>query len=104
MKWLRPDKYMDYYTLRKYVPRGNFEVRYTEKQEREAYFHPSVTKEPDLIWIPRDDGGVSKQEMRHTRKITAITDEGSTLDAKGNLVWNQDRAEEAPIWEGRIYW
>lgn len=104
LKWLRPDKYADYYTLRKMVPRGEFEINYTDKQEREAYFHPSVSKEPDLLWIPRDDAGVSKQEIRHTRKITPITDEGVTLDQKGNAVWDQDRAQKAPIWEGRIYW
>lgn len=104
MKWLMPYRYTDYYTLRRLVPREAFDIQYDEQTERDAYFHPSVTKEPDLLWIPRDDAGVSRQEIRHTSKVTPITDEGATLDQKGNIVWNQDAAEKAPIYRQRVYW
>lgn len=104
MKWLRPDKYVDYYSLRKLVPRREFDITYDEGQERNAYFHPSVIDEPKVLWIPRDDAGVSAQEIRHTSKITPITDEGATLDARGSILWDEDNAEKVPIYERRVYW
>lgn len=104
MKWAKPYKYTDYYTLRRLVPRQAFDIHYDEQTERSAYFHPSVTKGPELLWIPRDDAGVSRQEIRHTSKVTPITDEGATLDQKGNIVWNQNAAEKAPIYQQKVYW
>lgn len=104
MKWLRPDKYTDYYTLRHLVPRSAFDIEYSEEEERDAYFHPAVRKEPDLLWVPRDELGVSRQEVRHTSRITPITDEGAALNEKGDLVWESSKAVDAPIYEQRVYY
>lgn len=102
-KWLRPDKYCDYYTLRRLVPQGYAElVSYSPEKERNAYYHPAIASETPLLWIPRDQGGVSRQEVRHTSKVIPITDERAHLDEKNKIITNQE--EKPPIHEETIYY
>ena len=102
-KWLRPDIYTDYETLRRLVPRGFAEIEYSEEIERHAYYHPSIASPTPLLWIPRDTMGVSQQECRHTSKVIPITDEQANFDEKNNIVWNQEDARP-PIYEEKIYY
>ena len=101
-KWLRPDKYTDYYTLRRLVPRGFAEISYTPEVERDAYYDPAISSPTPLLWIPRDSMGVSEQEVRHTSKVTPITDEGATLNEKNKVV--TDREGNPPIHEEKTYY
>lgn len=102
-KWLRPDKYCDYYTLRRLVPRGYAElITYPHEKERNAYYHPAIASETPLLWIPRDQGGVSRQEVRQTSRVIPITDEGAYLDEKNKIITNQE--EKPPIHEETIYY
>lgn len=102
-KFLRPDKYADYATMRRLVPQ-HFEVPdYAPEVERDAYFHPSVTSTVPMLWIPRDDLGVSRQEIEHTSRVIPISDEESWIDDKGKLQWNVDKGMP-PIYEEKIYY
>ena len=103
IKWLRPDKYHDYYTLRRLVPRNIAElVSYSPEKERNAYYHPAIASPTPLLWIPRDGAGVSRQEVRHTSKVIPMTDEGATLDEKNNIITYQE--ERPPIHEEKVYY
>jgi hypothetical protein len=103
IKWLRPDKYCDYHTLRRLVPQGYADlVAYSAEKERNAYYHPAIASETPLLWIPRDQGGVSRQEVRHTSRVIPITDEGAHLDEKNKVITNQE--EKPPIHEETIYY
>lgn len=101
-KFLRPDIYTDYATMRRMVPKM-INIRYEPEEEKNAYFNPAVTSEPLLLWIPRDPMGVSRQEVRDTGKVIPVTDEGATLDEKNKIVWDAEEGRP-PIWERPVYY
>lgn len=101
-KFLRPDLYCDYQTLRRLVVQDHSHVTYTEEIERDAYHDPSVSMDTPLLWIPRDGMGISRQEVAHTSRSTPITDEGATIDDAGNIHW--DPETRPPIHEEKIYY
>ncbi|KAL8677127.1 MAG: hypothetical protein Q9186_006419 [Xanthomendoza sp. 1 TL-2023] len=102
-KFLRPDIYTDYQTLRRLVPRGFAEIAYDPVVERDAYYHPSISSQTPLLWVPRDSMGVSRQECLHSGKVIPMTDEGAGFNEKGKLTWDQETARP-PIWEEKIYY
>ena len=101
-KFLRPEKYTDYATLRRMVPRDFAEITYSEAVERSAYHHPSITSQAPMLWVPRDSMGISRQEVAHTSKVIPISDEGASLDDKGKIVWDTDT--KPPFFEDKVYY
>ena len=104
-KFIRPDIYANYATMRRLVPHGFAEIAYSPEVERDAYLHPAVTDESPLLWIPRDSMGVSRQECAHTSEVTPMTDAGAGFNEKGRIVWDRDALEgRPPIYEEKIYY
>ena len=101
-KFLRPDIFTDYATLRRLVPK-EIEIRYEPETEDGAYFHPAITSGTPLLWIPRDPMGISRQEVRDTGKVIPITDENARLDEKNKIVWDAEDGRP-PIYETPIYY
>lgn len=101
-KWLRPDIYTDYETMRRLVPKEG-PVLYDEKTEATAYYNPAVTTITPLLWIPRDPIGISREEVRDTSRVIPITDEGAFLDEKNNVVWDAQDGRP-PIYQEKIYY
>ncbi|KAH8602089.1 hypothetical protein B0O99DRAFT_499765 [Bisporella sp. PMI_857] len=104
-KFLKPHLFEDYAHLRRLVPTGlvDPDSLYDEPTAANAYYPPSVTAEVPLLWIPRDEGGISVQEIAHTSKVIAITDEGASLDEKNKIVWDEEGARP-PLWTPKIYY
>ncbi|KAM0208719.1 hypothetical protein ACHAQD_010309 [Fusarium lateritium] len=103
-KWLKPWVYADYATMRQLVPHeSTMGIEYSDEIERQAYFPPSVTSETPILWIPADPAGISKQEVRNTSKVIAISDEGCTLNDKNHIEWDTEGARP-PIWTEKIYY
>lgn len=102
-KWLRPDKFTDYHTLRRLVPHDFVDITYAPETERDAYYHPAIASPTPLLWIPRDAAGVSRQEVLHTSKVIPITDEGAHFDEKNKIVWDQESGRP-PIYEEKVYY
>lgn len=104
-KFFAPHIYTDYATLRRLVPHDLLDANnlYSPETEQHAYYPPSVTARVPLIWIPRDEGGVSAQEVAHTNKFLPITDEGASIDEKNKLVWDAE-GTRPPIWEDKTYY
>ena len=102
-KWLSPHKYTDYHTLRRLVPRGFAEIAYDPITERDAYYHPAIASPTPMLWIPRDQMGVSRQECRHSSKIIPMSDEGAHFNEKNKLIWDQD-AGNPPIYQEKVYY
>jgi hypothetical protein len=102
-KFFAPHIYSDYATLRRLVPHSTIDVEhmYEEAVAENAYFPPAVVAETPLLWIPRDDAGISRQEVSHTGKVIPITDEGCQLDGKNKLVWDSETARP-PVWQEKI--
>ncbi|KAI1623017.1 hypothetical protein EDD37DRAFT_453024 [Exophiala viscosa] len=86
IKWLHPEVYQDYSVLRSLIPHDQYpDPKYSSELERNIYYPPCMYEEPPLLWIPRDVGGISKQEVQHTKKVNPVTDEGVDIDEKGAL-------------------
>jgi hypothetical protein len=101
-KWLHPEKYTDYQTLRRMVPRNFAEIVYDQQTERDAYYNPSVAAQVPMLWVPRDSMGVSRQEVAHSNGVVPMSDECAGFDDKGKVTWDQD--SRPPIWEEKIYY
>ena len=101
-KFFRPDIYTHYITMRPHVPRDFAPIEYAEETAREAYHHPAISDRPPLLWVPRDQAGVSRQECTHTSQVIPMTDEGAHYDEKGKLVVVKD--DGAPIFEPKVYY
>jgi len=101
MRFLRPDIYQDYPTLRRLVPNPLDIPPYTEEAERNAYCHPAITSQAPLLWIPRDPLGISRQEVAHTSRVIPITDEDAFLDENAKITWNVDKGAP-PIYEEKV--
>ncbi|KAK4494736.1 hypothetical protein PRZ48_014092 [Zasmidium cellare] len=102
VKWLRPDIYTDYETMRRLVPK-DIAIRYTQQAEDTAFFNPAITSETPLLWIPRDPMGISRQEVHDTSKVIPITDDGAYLDEKNKICWDAEGGRP-PIYEEKIYY
>ncbi|KAJ4299398.1 phosphate metabolism protein 7 [Kalmusia sp. IMI 367209] len=76
--------------------------------QKRAYFNPAVTSPTPVLWIVRDDMGISAREVRDTMKEVPglqITDDQATFNEKNKVVWKgqeEGKAKEAPVWEDRI--
>lgn len=98
-RYLHPEIYENYAAMRKIVPQDFPEASYTAEVEREAYLNPAISAKPTVLWIPKDAGGVSRQEAAHTGSVIGISDEGATITEKGKVVWTE--GEMPPDWEQR---
>jgi calcium permeable stress-gated cation channel len=103
VKWLKPHIYTDYQTLRRLVPRSFAEIAYDPEIERDAYYHPAIASPTPLLWIPRDNMGISRQECQHSSKVIPMTDEGASLDEKNNIVWDQESGRP-PVYKEKVYY
>ena len=102
-KFLSPHVYTDYHTMRRLVPRGFADIAYDPVVERDAFYNPAISSATPMLWIPRDEMGISRQECRHSSKVIPMTDEDASFDDKGKLIWNSESARP-PIYQEKIYY
>jgi len=59
-----------------------------------AFQHEALRARPPILWIPDDELGIARDEIRHTKlecgNEVEMTCEGSTLDSKGKIIWSQN--------------
>ena len=108
-KFLMPTKHASAAALSKHIlsPHLAQPVRpYTEEERRLAYLHPALVSECQVIWIPKDNYGLSRREIADSNKDVGqgllITDEGTWMDEKGNIVWDTSHIQSMPVWEERV--
>ncbi|OTB08130.1 hypothetical protein M426DRAFT_201462 [Hypoxylon sp. CI-4A] len=59
---------------------------------RRAFMHSALRARRPTVWIPRDDLGVSDDEIRRTREFSEhiwISNEGTALDSKARVVYGR---------------
>ncbi|KKF96972.1 putative protein RSN1 [Ceratocystis platani] len=101
MRWLHPEVFDDFAAMQKLLPPElpNPTLTYPEDYSSKAYWPPAMSAPPMRLWIPRDEAGVSKQEVEHTSKVVSISDEGAELLPNGRI---RADVEKAPFFEERI--
>ena len=93
-KWLRDGEFDD-----DYIP------EYSEEDIRRAYLHPAYTGQTPIIWLAKDEMGVSKKEIQdNEKKELKSSDEGAWIDKDGNLKWSVDDLEKVPIFKKIKQW
>jgi hypothetical protein len=76
--------------------------------QKRAFFNPSVTSPTPVIWIVRDEMGISQREIQDTKKTVPgleITDEQAVFNEKGKVYWkgvDDGKAREAPVFDEEI--
>jgi len=88
LRWLHPEVYSDFTILRKMVPHDLPDPVYPEDIERDIYYPPSFMGKPPTPWIPKDVGGISRQEVEHCEKAIPTTDQYVSIDEQGQLTVN----------------
>ncbi|KAM5343532.1 hypothetical protein ACJ41O_012069 [Fusarium nematophilum] len=92
-RFFHPEVYDDFIALRKLMPLDGLpDSDYHEGDKMSNYWPPELWIPKPVLWIPRDDARVSRQEVAHTRKITPITDVGTSLNEKGQVVVDVEAA------------
>lgn len=95
-KFLHPGIYNDYATMRRLIPNLITEEHDAVADEdeialdRDAYLPPSVWADIPQLIIPRDEGGVSTQEVRDSSKVIPITDKGAYFNEKNKIIVDDD--------------
>ncbi|EZF76717.1 hypothetical protein H105_01910 [Trichophyton soudanense CBS 452.61] len=101
--WLfHPSIYANYAALREKI-RQDPSIPYDEHISDNAYYPSCVYSRPPLLWIPRDAGGVSRQEVELTSTIIPMTDNEAHLDEKNKVVWDKV-GMKPPIWEEKVFY
>lgn len=87
LKWLHPEVFADASVFRHGVPSLSVlpDPLYPPEIAKHIYDPPAMYAEVPRLWIPRDTGGVSAQEVKHSSKFVQISDEDGTLDEKGSM-------------------
>ncbi|CAI4214972.1 unnamed protein product [Parascedosporium putredinis] len=98
LRWLHPGIFDDFVTLQKMLPPNMPDPTefYPEDYTHHAYWPPVMTTPMETLWIPRDKGGVSRQEVKHSSEVIDITDEGAWLDKNGRVERRGDHRRGAP--------
>lgn len=102
-KFFFPHIHADYSNMRKLVPQDFANISYEPEVEQGAYYQPCIGAKSPLLWVPRDDGGVSRQEVKHTSQAIDITDEDAYIDDKGKISWNEEKGIP-PIYKEKVYY
>uniref|UniRef100_A0A8H7K322 CSC1/OSCA1-like 7TM region domain-containing protein n=1 Tax=Bionectria ochroleuca TaxID=29856 RepID=A0A8H7K322_BIOOC len=94
VRWFSPHIHDDFIAIRKDLMDLPASLDDMSGDRRYTYLPPEMWTPKPVLWIPRDEARVSRQEVAHTRKSTPISDRGATLHASGKVTVD---VEEAPF-------
>ncbi|PSR80139.1 hypothetical protein BD289DRAFT_441297 [Coniella lustricola] len=74
--------------------------QYSDDEVRNAYQNPSFRSSAPVVWLPRDQYGLSKGEIESLAKdeIEAL-DAGAWVDEKGNVDFEKKDLSALPVWK-----
>ena len=83
---------------------------YTKQDVLEAYLHPALAQREEVIWLARDQAGISKNQVSELTESLGsygveVTDEGAVMNEKGKVEWDDNSVRQAPLWDHKVvYW
>jgi calcium permeable stress-gated cation channel len=96
-----PRKFKSHQIVKSLVPNW-LPPQYEAEDAELAYFNPAITSPVPQLWVVRDEMGISAREVKDSSEVVPITDDLARFDEKHKVVWDQERPENAPIYEKRI--
>lgn len=108
-QFLQPHIFASHTAMKAWLREGDFDVEdvpeYSEEAVNKAYLNPAYTSKTPVVWLARDNMGVSKNEMQENESAgIASSDQGAWIDEKGGLKWSVDDFEEVPIFKKGTRW
>jgi len=75
------------------------EEKPSEDKLKKAYLNPALTSATPVIWLPRDAGGASKNEVRENEEAgLKASDKAAWVDEEnGRVYWDEQNFDEVPI-------
>lgn len=103
-RFLEPHVYASHQAMRAFLARTGAETEpapeYSEEDIRKAYQNPSITSNAPLIWLPKDNYGLSKKEIESlSADNLESTDEGAWVDSKGKVEFDRINLRKLPVWK-----
>jgi calcium permeable stress-gated cation channel len=77
---------------------------YPPLAQKAAFLHPAVSDEGPVLWIVRDEAGVSQQELRALQGMVPVSDAGAAFDERGKVDWRLGSLRDAPLWKDPVLW
>ncbi|EEY23432.1 phosphate metabolism protein [Verticillium alfalfae VaMs.102] len=103
MRFLHPSTFDSFAHLHELIPKDlpDPTSTYPEDYVFKTYYPPEMWEPAPKLWIPKDEGGVSAQEVEHCARYGKVeaTDEGAWLQEDGKVGCE---VEQAPFWEERV--
>jgi hypothetical protein len=77
---------------------------YTEDMKRKAYLNPAYTSKTPVVWLPRDDMGVSKVEVEECGKEGfEASDEGAWIEGV-KVAWDVEDFGKVAVFKESVKW
>ena len=83
IQFFQPWKYLTYHDLRMYIPKEYYSI----DESIGRYDCPFLDDKMQVIWIPRDEMGISKKIIEQFKGIIEISDENASFNEKGKIIW-----------------
>nr|OQO15729.1 hypothetical protein B0A51_18468 [Rachicladosporium sp. CCFEE 5018] len=103
-EFLFPSTYASAAVLSKHVlsPHLSRPVRkFTQHEREEAYMHPALRTDEPVVWIARDEYGLSWKEVQESRRVIGegvnVTNQGARFDANGSVVLEEGYVAPASV-------
>jgi hypothetical protein len=104
-----PHIYASHKAMTAWLKEGDFdendEPEYKDEDIKKAYLNPAYTSSTPLVWLPKDQMGVSKREIRENEEVgLKSSDQGAWVDEKGRVAWSVEDFGEVPIFKEAVKW
>jgi len=105
-KFFQPHLYANYLSAKAIVPQYTPEYNYSAEDRENAYAHPSLSATEPILWLAKDEAGVSSEEIAANKEFDITsTDEFAWIDEKSKIQWEpfvNDEAVNPPDYTDKI--
>ncbi|POS72522.1 DUF221 domain-containing protein [Diaporthe helianthi] len=102
--FFEPHVYASHQAMRAFLARTGVETEpapeYNEEDINKAYQNPSLSSKTPLIWLPKDNYGLSKKEIESlSADNLEATDEGAWVSSRGKVDFDKSNLRGLVVWK-----
>ncbi|KAI1082420.1 DUF221-domain-containing protein [Whalleya microplaca] len=108
-RFFEPQVFASYDAMRSWLREGDFYdsendvPEYKAEDLEKAYLNPVLTSPTPLIWLARDEMGVSQNEVgENEEQGLRASDQGAWVDEKGKVRWSVEDFDQLPVWKEAV--
>lgn len=108
-RFFEPHVFASHAAMKRWIQDGDFDEdhvpEYSDEDIRKAYLNPAYTSQTPVIWLARDEMGVSKKEKSENEKRELkCSDEGAWIDEQGRVRWSVEDFVKVPVFKTTTRW